>query len=97
MAICSCCKGDPCECPEEGKLVGKITHYFGNIGVAVIELSDTLKIGDEIRIIDGETDFTQNVESMEIEHKKVKEAKKGESVGLKVDQKVKEGYKVYKL
>ena len=83
--------------PEEGKIVGKITHYFGNIGVTVIELSDTLKVGDTIRIVGGETDFTQTVESMEIEHKKVEEAKAGDSIGLKVEQKVREGYKVYKL
>ena len=83
--------------PEEGKLIGKITHYFGNIGVAVIELSDTLKVGDNIRIVGGETDFTQIIESMEVEHKKVEEAKKGDSIGVKVSQKVREGYKVYKL
>jgi len=83
--------------PEEGKLIGKITHYFGNIGVAVIELSDTLKVGDNIRIVGGETDFTQIIESMEVEHKKVEEAKKGDSIGVKVGQKVREGYKVYKL
>jgi translation elongation factor EF-Tu-like GTPase len=85
--------------PEEieGKLIGKITHYFGNIGVGVIELDGTLKVGDTIRIIGGETDFTQTVESMEVEHKKVETAKKGEGVGLKVGQKVREGYKVYKL
>jgi putative protease len=83
--------------PEEGKLIGKIAHYFGNIGVAVIELSDTLKIGETIRIVGGMTDFTQKVESMEIEHEKVKEAKKGDSVGLKVSQKVREGYSVYKV
>ncbi len=81
----------------EGKLIGKVTHYFGNIGVAVIELSDTLKIGDTIRIAGGETDFTQTVGSMEVEHQKVETAKKGDSVGLKVDQKVREGYKVFKL
>jgi putative protease len=85
--------------PEEieGKLIGKITHYFGNIGVAVIELSDKLKVGDTIRIVGGETDFSQEVDSMEIEHQKINEAKKGDSVGLKVDQKVREGYKVYKV
>ncbi len=83
--------------PEEGKLIGKITHYFGNIGVAVIELSDALKVGDNIRIVGGETDFTQIIESMEVEHQKVEEAKKGDSIGLKVGQKVREGYKVYKL
>jgi putative protease len=83
--------------PEEGKLIGKITHYFGNIGVAVLELTDTLKVGDTIRIVGGATDFSQTVESMEIEHEKVKVAKVGDSVGLKVEQKVREGYKVYKL
>ncbi len=82
---------------EEGKLIGKIIHYFGNIGVAVIELSDTLKVGDTIRIVGGETDFTQTVESMEIEHQKMEEGKKGDSVGLKVAQKVREDYKVYKV
>ena len=83
--------------PEEGKLIGKVTHYFSKIGVAVIELSDTLKVGDTIRIVGGATDFTQTIESMEIEHEKVKEAATGDSVGLKVNQKVREGYKVYKL
>ena len=83
---------------EEGKLIGKITHYFGNIEVAVIELSDTLKVGDTIRIVGGEdTDFTQDVDSMEMEHEKVKKAKKGESVGMKVTDKVREGYQVYKV
>ena len=87
----------PEETLEEGKLIGKITHYFSKIGVGVIELSDTLKVGDTIRIVGGATDFTQTVESMEIEHEKVKTAKKGQSIGLKVDQKVREGYKVYKV
>lgn len=82
---------------EEGKLIGKITHYFGNIGVAVIELSDSLKVGDAIRVVGGETDFEQTVDSMEVEHQKVQEAKRGESVGFKVTQKVRDGYKVYKV
>ena len=85
--------------PEEveGKLIGKITHYFGNIGVAVIELSDTLKVGETIRIVGGETDFNQEVKSMELEHQKVETAKRGQLIGLKVDQKVREGYRVYKI
>ena len=81
----------------EGQLIGKITHYFSKIGVAVIVLTDVLKAGDTIRIIGGQTDFNQAVDSMEVEHQKVGEAKTGDSVGLKVDQKVKEGYKVYKI
>jgi len=83
--------------PEEGKLIGKVSHYFGKIGVAVIELSGTLKVGDNIRIAGGEVDFTQVIDSLEIEHEKVEKAKKGDSVGLKISQKVREGYKVYKL
>jgi putative protease len=86
-----------CETPQEGKLVGEITHYFSKIGVAVVELSDTLKVGDTIRIAGGNTDFTQQVESMEVEHQKVEVAKKGESIGMKVNEKVREGYKVYKI
>jgi len=82
---------------KEGKLIGQISHYFGKIGVAVIELSGTLKVGETIRIAGGEVDFSQTVESMEVEHEKVKVAKKGDSVGVKLTQKVREGYKVYRL
>lgn len=83
--------------PKEGKLIGKVTHYFSKIGVAVIELSDTLKVGESIRIVGGETDFEQAVESMETERQKIETAKAGDAVGLKVSQKVREGYKVYKI
>lgn len=80
------------------KLIGKISHYFDHIKVAVIDLDDKLEIGDTIRIKGGEsTDFTQPVKSMESEHEKIKKAKKGESIGVKVKEKVREGYKVYKL
>ncbi len=83
---------------KEGKLIGKVTHYFSNIGVAVIKLSGVLSLEDTIRIIGGEaTDFEQVVDSMEIERQKKKKAKKGDEVGLKVKEKVREGYKVYKL
>lgn len=81
----------------EGKLIGKISHYFGNIKVAVIDLSAKLKVGETIRIVGGETDFTQEVDSMEMEHEKIKAGKKGDSVGLKAKEKVREGYKVYKV
>jgi len=82
----------------EGKLIGRITHYFSNIEVAVIELTSPLKMGDTIRVIGGqETDFEQEVSSMQIEHEEVKSGKKGDSVGMKVDEKVHEGYKVYKI
>ncbi|KKL20774.1 hypothetical protein LCGC14_2452100 [marine sediment metagenome] len=82
---------------EEGKLIGEITHYFGKISVAIIKITNSLKVGDEIRIVGGEVDFNQTIKSMEVDHKKIEKAKSGESVGLKVQEKVREGYKVYKL
>lgn len=83
--------------PKEGKLIGKISHYFSNIEVAVIDLTSPLKTGDTVRVIGGEVDFDQVIDSMEIERKKIDKAKKGDSVGTKVSQKVREGYKVYKI
>ncbi len=82
---------------EEKKLVGKVTHYYGKIGVAVIELEDELRIGDEISIEGKTTNFRQKVESMQIEHKPVEIAKAGSSIGLKVGEKVREGDRVYKI
>ncbi|TSC75878.1 MAG: hypothetical protein G01um101430_48 [Parcubacteria group bacterium Gr01-1014_30] len=82
---------------SEGKPIGKVSHYFSNIAVAVIDLTGGLNIGDTIRFVGGETDFSQEISSMEIDHKKVEKAKSGDSVGTKVEQKVREGYKVYKL
>ena len=79
------------------KEVGKVTHYFTNIGVAVVELSDTLKIGDRIHILGHTTDFEQTVESMQIDKKPVETAKKGQSIGLKVAERAREGDTVYKI
>ena len=77
--------------------VGTITHYYDKIGVAIVELSDKLKVGDTIAIEGKTTNFTQKVKSIQIEHINVEEAGSGESIGLKVDQKVREGDKVYKV
>ena len=80
---------------ELGREVGKITHYFDKIGVAVVELTDSLKVGDKIRVKGATTDFEQEVESMQIEHEEVKEAEKGQAIGLKVKEKVRVNDKVY--
>lgn len=82
---------------KEGKKVGEITHFFGKIKVGVVKLSGILKVGDNIRVIGGETDFDQSVQSIEIDKKKVKKAKKGDLIGLSFSQKVRKGYKVYKI
>lgn len=76
------------------KKVGTVTHYYGKIGVAIVDLSGTLKVGDRIKFESG-TEAEQTVDSMQIEHEQVEEAKKGDMVGLKVPQKVHEGATVY--
>ena len=73
------------------KPIGKITHYYGKAGVAIVELQDELKVGDRIRIERGDSVFTQAVSSMQKEYQQMEKAEKGDSVGIKVDQKVKEG------
>ena len=81
----------------EGKLIGKVIHYFDKIKVSVIALTAPLKVGDTIRIVGGDVDFEQAVDSMEVEHEKIDKAKKGDEVGMKVSGKVRGGYRVYKI
>ena len=77
--------------------VGKVTHYFAKIGVAVIEVTEgSIKVGDEIRIKGHTTDFKQKIASMQIEHDNVEMAEPGQSIGLKVAEPVRAGDLVYK-
>ncbi len=77
--------------------VGKVTHYYGKIGVAIVELSDSLKVGDKIKVEGNRTEFEQPVDSMEVDRASVSSAKKGDGVGMKVRERVNEGAAVYKL
>jgi len=79
------------------KLVGRVSHYYARIDVAVIEVTDTIKVGDTIRIKGGIRDFEQTIDSMEIEHQKVEVATKGQSIGLKVVERARETDLVYKV
>jgi translation elongation factor EF-1alpha len=79
------------------KEIGKISHYYGHISVGIIQLSDTLKVGESIHVMGHSEDFTQPVDSMQIEHTSVPEAKSGDSIGIKVAQKVHPGDKVFKV
>lgn len=81
---------------EELMEVGRITHFFSKIDVAVIELKAALSVGDTIAIKGPTTDFEQNVDSMQIEHKNVQRAEPGQSIGMKVMQRVRETDVVYK-
>ncbi len=77
--------------------IGKITHYYTNLGVGVIELADTLTVGDTIHVQGATTDFTQKVESIQIDSDSVAEARTGDAIGLAVQERVREGDTVYKL
>lgn len=81
---------------EDFAEVGRITHFFAKINVAVIELKASLSVGDTIAIKGPNTDFEQTVDSMQIEHENVKQAKAGQSVGLRVAQRVRETDRVYR-
>ncbi|MBM3311317.1 MAG: hypothetical protein FJY80_07400 [Candidatus Aminicenantes bacterium] len=77
--------------------IGKVTHYFDRIGVAVLELTDTIRVGDTLHFLGHSDDFKQTVDSLQIEHKNVAEAKPGQDVALKVSQKVHPHDKVFKV
>jgi len=81
----------------EKKLIGRITHYFSKISVAVVELSDDIAVGDKIRMEGATTSFEQVIDSMEIDNKKVETATAGRSIGLKVKERVRLHDGVYKI
>lgn len=77
--------------------VGKVTHFFGRIGVAVLSLTATVRVGDTIRIRGQTTDLTQRVEFMQIAHKAVSEARPSEDVAVKVNDRVRVDDGVYTI
>ncbi|OGF61937.1 hypothetical protein A2926_00435 [Candidatus Giovannonibacteria bacterium RIFCSPLOWO2_01_FULL_44_40] len=79
------------------KEVGKITHWYDKIGVAVLDLSATLKAGDRVKVKKGEEEFEETISSMQVDHKEVSSAKKGDEVAVKLSQKAKEGAVIYKV
>lgn len=79
------------------KLIGKVNHWFGRIGVAGIALTDALAVGDRIHVLGHTTDFEQEVTSMQIMHQDVNEAGNGDEVGIKVQFRARSGDLVYKV
>ena len=80
------------------KQIGRISHYFGKIQVAAIELTEgSLAVGDTIHIKGNTTDLTEQIKSIQIEHDQVQSAKKGDSIGVKVSDHVREHDLVYKV
>jgi len=78
--------------------VGRVSNYFSRIGVAAIEItSGTIKVGDTIRIKGVKTDFTQMIDSMEIDRRPIEMAQRGSSVGIKVKDRVRPNDVVFKV
>lgn len=78
--------------------IGTVTHFYDKIGVAIVELTSGLTVGDEIKFVhDGEDVFEQKVDSIQMDHEKVDFADAGSVVGLKLQKSVKEGTEAYKI
>lgn len=78
--------------------IGIIEHFFTNISVAAIKITDgELTVGDTIHIVGAHTDFTQKIDRMEIDRQPVQTVKTGDAVGIKVKERVREHDIVYKV
>jgi len=77
------------------KQIGTVTHWYDKLGVAVIKLTGKLSKGDEIMVQKGAEEFEEKVESLQIDHKAVVSAKKGDDAAIKLSQRAKEGAAVY--
>lgn len=75
--------------------IGKVTHYYDKLGVAIIKLTKSVKLGGAFRFGDEEKGFKQEVSSMQLNHEPISSAKKGDEIGIKVDKKAREGTPVY--
>jgi len=81
----------------EEKDIGFVSNYFKKISVAAIEITNgTVSLGDTLHFLGNTTDFISTIDSMQIEHVSVPEAKKGDSIGVKISEMVRKGDKVYK-
>lgn len=79
------------------KKVGRVTHYYDHLGVAIVELEASLKVGDKVKFEGHGADFEQEVDSLQVNHEQVETAGSGDVIGMKTDQKVKEGTVVEKV
>ncbi len=78
--------------------IGVVAHYFGKIGVAAVEITDgELRVGDTIHVRGHTTDFTQQVDSIQVEHDSVESAGIGDNVGLKIAERTREHDEVFKV
>jgi putative protease len=81
----------------EGIEVGRVFNFFEKIMVAAIEISSNIKLGNTLRFVGAEHDFTEVVDSIQVDGKNVESAKKGDKVGIKIGEKINKGAKVYRV
>lgn len=78
------------------KPIGKVVHYYDKLGVAIVDLaSGGIKLGDEVKFKRGDEEFSQKIDSLQVEHQIVDSVKKGDSFGLKVEKPTKPGTEVF--
>jgi len=77
--------------------IGVVTHYYGNIGVAIVKFARDVKKGEEVRFKGATTDFTEKIDSIQYNHKDLELAAKGKEVGLKVKEKVRDGDEIFEV
>ncbi len=77
------------------KKIGNVIHVFGKISVAILNLDSELKIGDAVQFKGKHTDFTQTIDSMQVNHEQIQKAQKGDDVGIKTSEPVQEGDEVF--
>lgn len=77
--------------PSKPKALGKVIHYYDKIGVGIVKMAGSLSVGENVLLKRGPEELRQQVTSMQVDHTPVSEAKKGQVIGLKVNQPVREG------
>lgn len=82
---------------DEEKQIGEVTHYYGHLEVAIVKFDRSVKVGETVHFKGHTTDFTETINSIQFDHKDVEEAKKGQEVGIKVSEKVRQGDKVLEV
>ncbi|MBI2096923.1 MAG: translation elongation factor-like protein [Candidatus Sungbacteria bacterium] len=71
--------------------IGKVTHYYGKLSVAVVALRQPLRLGDRVKVKDGDREWEQSIASLQLDHKPVEAARAGDEVAVKVEGKAREG------
>jgi hypothetical protein len=86
----------PAKVPKQGKPIGKVTHFYGHLGVAIIKFNQKVSAGTELHFKGATTDFKETAKSMQYNHAPIAAAPKGKQIGVKVKKRVREGDLVHK-